>query len=66
MHIHELCTGFYSTSGAFDLYGCSGTNVVCVTFSNDIYVFCISYNVSINVIHKVLYHTCMLFISNRL
>ena len=25
MHIHELCTGFYSTSGAFDLYGCSGT-----------------------------------------
>ena len=25
MHNHELCTGFYSTSGAFDLYGCSGT-----------------------------------------
>ena len=25
MHIHELCMRFYSTSGVFDLYGCSGT-----------------------------------------
>ena len=28
MHIYELCMGFYSTSGAFDLYGCSGTNII--------------------------------------
>ena len=27
MHIYELCMGFYSTSSAFDLYGCSGTSV---------------------------------------